>query len=151
MFVFFTNNSDVKRKLFGKKVKRHCPKCNRDATFYECDVNRSIKVMGVFGIWDKNEQVMQCGECLALYKTDEGINADGAKSAESGPDPSKQQEAEEKRREEEEKKLAEAERRKAEEQARAEAEERARMALERKAREQAVDAELEELKKKMGK
>lgn len=151
MFVLFTDNSDVKRKLFGQKVKRHCPKCNRDATFYECDVNRSIKVMGVFGIWDKNEQVMQCGECLAFYKTDEGINADGAKSAETGPDLSKLQEAEEKRREEEALPPAEALRRKADEQARLEAEERARMAVERQAREALVDAELEELKKKMGK
>lgn len=153
MFVFWTHNNDVKRRMFGKKVRRFCTKCNQEATFYECDINNSVKILGVFALWDKHESVLQCGECLALFKTDEQIFDDeNAKPPEQqGKDRVKRQEDEKRRQSEEAKRLAEEERRRAQEQVRQEAEAAARLAEERQSREAALDAELAELKKKMGK
>jgi hypothetical protein len=149
MFIFWTNNDDVKRKLFGQKIKRHCPKCNRDVTFYDCERNQSIKVMGLFALWDKNEQVMQCGECLSLLKNDEVINKGHQRS--SPVEDEKRRADDTQRKAAEERQAAEEEKRKEEERARREKEELQRAAEERKAREAAVDAELADLKKKMGK
>ncbi len=142
MFIFWTHNNDVKRRMFGKKVRRFCTKCSHEATFHECDINNSVKIMGVFALWDKHESVLQCGDCLALFKTDEQINDD---------DSAKSPEQQDKLKAEEEKRRVEEERKRAEEQARQEAETKARLAEEHRVREAAVDAELAELKKKMGK
>lgn len=150
MFIFWTHNNDVKRRMFGKKVRRFCTKCNHEATFYECDMNNSVKIMGMFALWDKHESVLQCGECLALFKTDEQIS-DTKSPEQQEKDRAKRQAEDEKRQAEEAKRQAEEARKRAEELARQEAEAAARLAEERQAREAAVDAELAELKKKMGK
>lgn len=148
MFVFWTHNNDVKRKLLGQRVKRHCSKCNQDATFYECEANNNVKVFGMFDLYEKKEVVLQCGECLALFKADQGTLGPGDKSPaddhRSAAEEAKRQAEEAKRRAEEEKRLQE-------EKARAEAAENARLSAARKEREAAIDAELAELKKNLGK
>jgi hypothetical protein len=65
---------------WGDKVKRTgasfhapCPRCAQVVKMYEAVKNFNVSVFFAVSLWDDEEAVVQCGECLGLYR---GENAD---------------------------------------------------------------------------
>jgi hypothetical protein len=80
MWLLFGSDSSIKRLPGGSKFKTVCRQCGQTATFYECEAKESFSVWGVDLLSD-TEQVVQCGECLAAFKTDEVPRPIDAKAA----------------------------------------------------------------------
>lgn len=124
---FFSHETKTKPVLFGKQWTKECPKCHKTAKFIECELTEGFTAYGVFKIFEDNKRVMRCQECEQVFKLDEVTDPK--------VDEAKRKEAE-----------AEAERQKAQE----EREELERQ-TKKKEKEAAVDKDLEELKRQLGK
>lgn len=70
MLVFWSTKNNVKRLASGKRATQKCSQCGKNATFYQCEVDKGVKLYGVLTLFGSQELVMQCGECLALFKDD---------------------------------------------------------------------------------
>lgn len=122
MLVFWSTRNNVKRIPEGKREKHKCSQCGKTATFYECEVDKGVRLYFVIPVFGLLEKVMQCGECLAVFKDDT-------------PDKASQLQAQ----------------RLAKEEAAKEAEQKRIKDEEYKQREAEVDDELAQLKKDLGK
>jgi hypothetical protein len=80
MWLLFGSDSSIKRRSGGSKFKTACGQCGKSATSYECEAKESFSVWGIDVLSD-TEQVVQCGECLATFKTDEVPRPVDAKAA----------------------------------------------------------------------
>jgi hypothetical protein len=75
MLIFWSSKSKVNRLLGGRKETHKCSACGKTATFYQCEVDKGVKLYGVVTLFGSQEKFMQCGECLALYKDEEDEKA----------------------------------------------------------------------------
>jgi hypothetical protein len=82
VWIVFGNSTKTQRVAGGIRVERRCGQCGARATFYECEIVKSFRLYAFLNIYEDRERVMQCGECLALFKTDE-LGA-GAKTESGG-------------------------------------------------------------------
>lgn len=137
--------SALKRVPNGKKQTFECSKCQKPTTFYESTMDDTLKAFLVLELYKRSKRVMQCGECLSacdyysLFPLEKQAEEEAARKAE----------AERRQRQEEEaRQRKEAE---AREQARQAEETRRKYEAEKAQMDMAVDDELEQLKKKMGK
>jgi len=150
--LFWSSGKELKRIPKGKKEKFKCSKCDEETTWYEAQVDDSFKAFMVVELWKSSKRVMQCCECLyvadyytlypdekAAYEEELRKNEEAMKQHQAEAD-AKQREQDAKRREAEEKELA-----RQEEIARKKRDE------ERAMKDKALDAEVEALKKKLGK
>ncbi|MBP6350090.1 MAG: hypothetical protein KA392_11170 [Candidatus Obscuribacter sp.] len=143
--LFVSLGSELKRVPNGKKQNFECGKCKKRTTFYESSMDDSLKAFLVVELYKRSKRVMQCGECLSacdyysLFPLEKQAEEEAARKAE----------AERRQRQEEEaRQRQEAE---AKERARQAEETRKKYEAEKAQMDMAVDDELEQLKKKMGK
>lgn len=143
--LFVSLGSELKRVPNGKKQAFECGNCKKQTTFYESNMDDSLKAFLVVELYKRTKRVMQCGECLSacdyysLFPLEKQAEEEAARKAE----------AERKQRQEEQaRQRQEAE---ARERARQAEETRKKYEAEKAQMDMAVDDELEQLKKKMGK
>ncbi|MDQ5966694.1 MAG: hypothetical protein QG625_2849 [Cyanobacteriota bacterium erpe_2018_sw_39hr_WHONDRS-SW48-000098_B_bin.30] len=127
--LFVSLGSELKRVPNGKKQTFECGKCKKQTTFYESSMDDSLKAFLVVELYKRSKRVMQCGECLSACDYYSLFPL-------------------EKQAEEEARQRQEAE---AKERARQAEETRKKYEAEKAQMDMAVDDELEQLKKKMGK
>jgi hypothetical protein len=136
---FLQMNNQLHRVAGGRRLTLLCSACGKKSTFYECQIDESLKAYFVVDLWKKTRKVLQCGECLAVCDYFD-VFQDEMRSEEPAVAERKRKEAAEKaeRKAEEERKLKEqaAHRRREEDQRRKETE---------------IEDELARLKRKMGK
>jgi Na+-translocating ferredoxin:NAD+ oxidoreductase RnfC subunit len=139
--IFWSTKKELTRVPGGKRPRLKCLNCSQEATFYECLVDENLKAYFVVEIWKTSKRVMQCGECLGVcdyYQVfpDEKAREEAAATAQ------KQEQAE-----------AEAKRKQEQEEARKRQEETARKKYEeeQKLKDEALNDELQQLKRKLGK
>lgn len=142
---FWSVGRQLKRVPKGKKQTLKCGSCKQEASFYESTVDDSFKAFMVLDLWKRSKRVMQCGECLgvcdyySVYPEEKIAEEEAARQAE----------LERKKREQEEaQKRQEAE---AKEHARQQEEARQKYESEKARKDQEVDDELAQMKKKLGK
>ncbi len=75
MLIFWSSKNKVNRLPDGRKETHRCSACGKTATFYQCEVDKGVKLYGVVTLFESQQKVMQCGECLALYKDEEDEKA----------------------------------------------------------------------------
>lgn len=134
MFIFWNEVNNVKRKANPIKVRRKCSNCNNTAFFYECEKVEEFKLYGIINLKDKRTIVMQCGECLGVYKAED--------------DPELIKEFEKREENKKNKELAEREKRKEERQIEA-AKKQKELEKQKKEKQKEIDQELEQLKKEL--
>jgi len=144
MFVWSVGRQ-LKRVAKGKKQTLLCGNCKQEASFYESTVDESFKAYLVLDLWKRSKRVMQCGECLgvcdyySLYPEEKQAEEEAARKTE----------VERKQREQEEmQKRQEAE---AKERARQQEESRKKYEADKARKDQEIDDELVQMKKKLGK
>lgn len=144
MFIWSVG-SKLKRILNGKKEILLCGNCKQNATFYESTVDDSFKAYMVLELWKRSERVMQCGECLgacdyyAVYPAEKLAEEEAARQAA----------LEKKQREQDE--LRKQQAAAAKEQARQQEAARQKYEADKARKDQEVDDELAQMKKKLGK
>ncbi len=80
MLIFWSTKNKVNRVLNGRKETHKCSACGKTATFYQCEVDKGVKLYGVVTLFGSQQKVMQCGECLALFKDEEDEKLKGAEA-----------------------------------------------------------------------
>ncbi len=75
MLIFWSTKNKVNRLQDGRKETHKCSSCGKTATFYQCEVDKGVKLYGVVTLFGSQQKVMQCGECLALFKDEEDEKA----------------------------------------------------------------------------
>lgn len=108
MLIFWSTKNKVNRLSNGRRETHKCSACQKTATFYQCEVDKGVKLYGVVTLFGSQEKVMQCGECLALFKDQEEEKAIKAETERLAKEEAKR-EAERQRIKDEEYKQREAE------------------------------------------
>ncbi|MDX2106011.1 MAG: hypothetical protein SFY67_06375 [Candidatus Melainabacteria bacterium] len=108
MLIFWSTKNKVNRLCDGRRETHKCSACQKTATFYQCEVDKGVKLYGVVTLFGSQEKVMQCGECLSLFKDEEDEKLKRAESERLAKDEAKR-EAERQRIKDEEYKQREAE------------------------------------------
>ena len=120
MFVFWNQAKNVKRKDNPIRLMRQCGQCNKSAMFYECEKTDEFKLYGVIALKSDRTTVMQCGECLAVYKAEDDPDVqkhmERRKQTEDAAQAKESERAEAERRREEEKRQDEFRRKEAKKQ-----------------------------------
>lgn len=66
MFLWFSSKKRAKRVEGGRSVKRKCPACGKTANFHECVVERKVSAFSVVTLWDDESTAFACSACGEL-------------------------------------------------------------------------------------
>jgi len=84
MWVVFGTSEKTERVAGGAKVARHCDRCGESTTFYEKEIQRTVRLYFIDVFDYERQRVMACGGCGTCYVTDELGGASGKKHEGSG-------------------------------------------------------------------
>jgi len=62
----------------GKTFRGRCPSCGEDAKMHEAVKRTNVSLWFAISLWDSDEPVVQCGECLVVLTVNRTASASAA-------------------------------------------------------------------------
>src|SRR3954453_11156172 len=56
----------------GETFRARCPACGKNVKFYEAVKHLNVSAFLAISLWDEEDPIVQCGECLAAFGEDDG-------------------------------------------------------------------------------
>ena len=70
----------------GGTFRARCPRCG-DVKMYEAVKHLNVSAFLAISLWDEEDPVVQCGECLGVFNEEDGKKLRGTSAPALGPSP----------------------------------------------------------------